>query len=53
MPIRPFDIGPKAKHWPNFIKIGQSHDFVYFCRRGQDTLKRTLDTLKMILGQNG
>ena len=33
MPIRPFDIGPKAKHWPNFIKMGQSHDFVYFCGR--------------------
>ena len=46
MPIRRFDIGPKANHWPNSIKIGQSHDFDYYCGRGQGTLKHTLDTLE-------
>ena len=53
MPIPPLDIGPYAKHWPNFIKIGQSHDFDYFWGRGQGTLKITLDAQKMILRQNG
>ena len=51
MPIHPLDICPWAKHWPNFIKIGQSHDFDYFWDRGQGALKITLDAQKMILRQ--